>query len=154
MEGTEKKGWDGGPSTLLASCLFICRSGCGISFSDPCVCQPPADLVCCLCQRLPDPRGRGNLARKLSQHACCAVVESCVRRVLRRFDLNVKSNFSIRRRWPVEGVCLTAVRGHASTVWRVELGAGFLSVLSSFSFLMPLRTYVYKPFVLFRILYS
>lgn len=63
-----EEGWDGGPSTLLASCLSTCRSGGGISLSDPCVPQPPADLAFCLCQGTIDPGG-----------AHCAVVESFIR---------------------------------------------------------------------------
>lgn len=45
---------------------------------------------------------------------------------------------------------LYAVVGHTLGQCCVNLGAG---ILSSFSFLMPLSTYVYKTFVLFKILY-
>lgn len=88
-----------GAQGVLDACLLICcRSGCGMSSSDPCVCEPPllCPPACGLCV-LPLPLNYQILECKETYASPLLSYGPALYTVgtQKRFDLNIKSNFSI-----------------------------------------------------------
>lgn len=82
-----------GAQGVLDACLLICcRSGCGVSSSEPCVCEPPllCPPACGLCV-LPLPLNYQILECKetYTHHPCCPMAQPCIQQVNNIFFLEI-----------------------------------------------------------------